>query len=224
MIRRPEDYDNFSYGPDGTVSDRRYRKSAYRLSEVQRVWYGVSHFGSWGLAHSFVSFEFAEGRHLALSIEARQTVGQDYHPLVCLFGTYELIVVAGTVRDVIGLRSHLRGERVYLYPIAVPRESVELLLQAMIARIDQTHERFELNHTITDNCAMEIWRYYEEMSAFERFTNPKLLLPGFSDEVALGRGLIAGNGTIEDLRRSAQIDASVVALDDAAFSARIRGF
>jgi hypothetical protein len=113
-----EGFRDFSYGPGGTPSETRYQEESYRLSEIESLWYGISHFGPFGLAHTFLSVGFADGRYLALSIEV-------YNPLLGLFGAYELIIVAGSERDVIGLRSHRRGERVYLYRIDVPKASIE---------------------------------------------------------------------------------------------------
>jgi len=213
---------DFSYGPDGAPSDLRYREATYRLSEIESLWYGVSHFGPFGLAHTFVSVGFADGQYLAISIEARQTVMQNYNPLLGLFGAYELIMVAGSERDIIGLRSHLRQERVYLYRIDVPKASIERLVRELIGRMIEIYAAPEFYHTVTDNCAVAIWRYSERLSAFQRYTNPKLLLPGYSDEVALDLGLIAGDGPIESLRQAARVDQGEAGLDDPEFSAKIR--
>ena len=217
-----EELRDFSYGPEGAIQEQRFGAASYRLSEINSAWYGISHFASYGLAHTFLSFGFSDGRYLAISIEARQTVDQSYNPLLGLFGAYELIVVAGTERDIIGLRSHVRQERVYLYPIDAPKSAVERLFREMIGRIEEIRESAEHYHTITDNCTVAIWRYAEKVSAFERYTNPKLLLPGFSDEVAFDLGLIAGSGTIEALRRAAYVDPRRAGLDEPEFSKKIR--
>jgi hypothetical protein len=213
---------DFSYGLDGTPSELRYRDATYRFSEIESLWYGISHFGPLGLAHTFVSFGFTDGRYLAISIEARQTVEQNYNPLLGLFGAYELIMVAGSERDIIGLRSHLRQERVYLYRIDVPKASMERVLRELLGRMAEIYAAPEFYHTVTDNCAMAIWRYSERLSVFQRYTNPKLLLPGYSDEVALGLGLIPGEGPLESLRRAARVDPGEAELDDPDFSAKIR--
>jgi hypothetical protein len=196
---------DFSYGLDGTPSELRYRDATYRFSEIESLWYGISHFGPLGLAHTFVSFGFTDGRYLAISIEARQTVEQNY-----------------SERDIIGLRSHLRQERVYLYRIDVPKASMERVLRELLGRMAEIYAAPEFYHTVTDNCAMAIWRYSERLSVFQRYTNPKLLLPGYSDEVALGLGLIAGEGPLESLRRAARVDPGEAELDDPDFSAKIR--
>ena len=213
---------DFRYGPAGAPTERRYLDTSYRLSEIDSLWYGISHFAAFGLAHTFVSFGFTDGRFLVLSIEARQTVGQSYSPLRGLFGAYELIVVAGTERDIIGLRTHHRKERVYLYRVEAPKASIERVFDALIGRMNEVHAAAEFYHTISDNCTVSLWRYVEQLSTFGLYTNPKLLLPGFSDEVALDLGLISGNGTIETIRRAALIEPTRTDLDDPQFSAKIR--
>ena len=221
---RIEGVRDFSYDPKGQISKAAYLDQTYRLSELESLWYGISHFGSFGLAHTFVSFGFADGRHLAISIEARQAAGQNYNPFLGLFGAYELIVVAGTERDIVGLRSHVRGERVLLYKVNIPKPRARDLFLAMLGRMNDIERAPEFYHTITDNCAVAIWRYSNRISAFQRYTNPKLLLPGFSDEVAYELGLIFNGIDIERLRRKALVDPGRSSLDDPLFSEKIRGF
>jgi hypothetical protein len=213
---------DFSYGPDGAPSNTHYRKTTYRISEIDSLWYGISHFAPFGLAHTFVSFGFSDGQYLVISIEARQTVGQNYNPLLGLFGAYELIVVAGTEQDIIGLRSHVRKERVYLYRMDVPIKSIERLFRALIGRMNMIFWSAEHYHTISDNCSVALWRYSERLSAFQRYTNYKLLLPGFSDEVAHDLGLIAGAETIDALRQAAFINPGRADLSHPIFSTEIR--
>jgi len=77
---------DFRYDETGAIIEPRYEDRRYDISQLTEVWYGISHFSKFdGLAHSFLSFGFADGQYLALSIEARRTVGQPYDPLRGLF-------------------------------------------------------------------------------------------------------------------------------------------
>jgi hypothetical protein len=214
---------DFAYHPDGRPKETRYRDMRYRLSEVETLWYGISHFGPLGLGHTFLSFGFDDGRYLAISFEARQEVGQHYNPILGIFGAYGLMSVAGEERDVIGLRSHIRGEKVYLYQIDEPRHENAAFLKEMLNRINQIYAQPEFYHTITDNCAVSIWRYSEFLTPFERYTHPNLLLPGYSDKVAYNLGLIRNDRPFEAVQKAARIHPSNVNIDDPAFSAKIRG-
>ena len=104
---------NFSYAADETVREASYYDGTYDLSTLTSIWYGISHFSGYGLAHTFLSFGFAGGKYLTISIEARQEVGESYHPLEGLLRRYEIMYVVADERDVIGLRTHVRGEKVY---------------------------------------------------------------------------------------------------------------
>ena len=106
-------------------ASREYLSKTFELDELERIWFGLSHFGPYGLAHSFISMEFADGEFLGLSIEARLRPGQVYGPLKGLFRQYTKIYIAATEPDVIGRRSHRRGETVFLYPVSTTRENME---------------------------------------------------------------------------------------------------
>ena len=126
---------NFSYNPDGRIREAKYFDRTYDLGKVTELWYGISHFYGYGLAHTFLSFGFADGARLVLSIEARQEIGETYRPLTGLFRNYELIFVIADERDVIGVRTHVRGERVYLYRIKANLEYIRRFLRIMLDRV-----------------------------------------------------------------------------------------
>ena len=70
------------------------------------------------IAHIFLSFAFAGGDHLAVSIETRKEKGEGYSTVNGFFRQYELYYVVADERDVIGLRTNYRQdppEQVYVY-------------------------------------------------------------------------------------------------------------
>ena len=72
------------------------------------------------IAHVFVSFAFAGGDHLAVSIETRTEKGEGYSTVKGFFRQYELYYVVADERDVIGLRTNYRRdppEDVYIYRV-----------------------------------------------------------------------------------------------------------
>ncbi len=98
---------DFRYGPDGQVVKPDYTEQTFNLDNLQRGWFGLSHFGPLGLAHSFLSFQFNDHgtpRYLALSIEGRLRPGQHYSPVAGLFRRFTQISIFATEQDVIGLR------------------------------------------------------------------------------------------------------------------------
>ncbi len=93
----------------------------------------------------------------------------------------------------------------------------------MLKRINEIYAQPEYYHTITDSCAMSIWRYSSFLSAFQRYTNPHLLLPGYSDQVAYNLGLVSNDRPFRTVQKAARINPLKFKIDDPAFSAKIRG-
>jgi len=213
---------NFAYHPDGTVKHARYYDRTYDLGRLTELWYGISHFYDYGLAHTFLSFGFEDGTRLVVSVEARQEIGQSYHPVTGLFRNYHLIFVLADERDVVGVRTHIRDERVYLYKIRVELEKVRRLLEIMLRRTNEIHAAPEFYNTITDNCTTAILEHVERLSWFDMFFDYRILLPGYSDEVAYELGILDGNGALPELRAAALLDPARTALDDPDFSVKIR--
>ena len=215
---------SFSYNSDGSVRHAKYYDQTYSLTKLTGLWYGISHFYGFGLAHTFLSFGFENGEYLVISVEARKEIGESYHPVSGLWRNYELIYVVGDDRDIIGLRTHIRKERVYLYEIQVSIETTERVFQEMLDKINQIHSRPEFYNTITDNCTTSIMRHARKFSNWELFTNYKILLPGYSDELAYELGVLSTDVPLPELRERSRIDPGAVALDDPEFSVRIRNF
>lgn len=213
---------NFIYADDGKVREANYETRSYDLSKLDSLWYGLSHFAPVGLAHSFLSFGFADGSYLAISVEARLEKHQSYNPFLGLFRAYELIYVAADERDVIGLRSHVRGEDVLLYEIQVPLARAKELLLIMLATMNEIRDRPRFYNTVLDNCTTNILQHAERLSIWDLYTDYRVLLPGYSDGLAYQLGAIANDLPLTQARDRARIDPKVVPLDDPAFSRAIR--
>jgi hypothetical protein len=214
---------NFSYRPDGGIRAATYGDRTYDLSGVKDLWYGISHFYDYGLAHTFLSFGFEDGSYLVISVEARQEIGESYHPFTGLLRNYELIFVVADERDVIGLRTHIRGERVYLYKIRNDRAKVKRLLTIMLDRVNEIHTRPEFYNTLTDNCTTSILRYAERLSWVDRYLDYRVLLPGYSDELAYEIRVLATDLSLTELRKLSRLDPTRTDIDDPGFSVKMRG-
>jgi hypothetical protein len=213
---------NFTYNADGSVRDPRYEDRTYDLSKLTTVWYGISHFFDYGLAHTFVSFGFEDGNYVTISIEARQEVSQTYSPLRGLLREYELIYVAADERDVVGVRSHVRDERVYLYQVIGAPEKAPRLFLAMLKIMNEIYEKPRFYNTLTDNCTTNILQHAERLSTLDLYLDYRALLPGYSDSLAYELGVIENGLSLPEVRARARIDPAAAAIDDPEFSRRIR--
>jgi hypothetical protein len=110
---------NFTYRSEANF-DQNWETQSFDLAKVKRLDLFLSFWGPTMIAHTIVSWEFADGRHLAISIETRKEKGETYSALLGFFRHYELYYVAAEERDVVGLRAKYRGEQVYLYHLRLP--------------------------------------------------------------------------------------------------------
>lgn len=197
---------DFRHAPDGSF-EAAYRSAVYDADDVRRVWFVVAPFARrWrGLAHTFVSFELTGDRFLAASVEARRERDEAYSLVGGLLRRFEVTYVVGTEEDLIGLRA-ARGDTLYLYPgAATPAESAELFLD-MMRRAAELEASPEFYNTLVNNCTTNL---RDHVNALFPETLPwgwGVLLPGYSDALALEHGLLATDLALEEARARFRVD------------------
>lgn len=197
----------------------------YRLDQVATVWYVLVPFSAaWrGPAHAFVSFGFDDGRYLAISIEARRETGERYGVFKGLLRRFELIYLIGDEQDMIGRRAVYDGTDVFLYPIRAGRTAARAMLTDMLERANQLHRRPEFYNTATNNCTLNLVRHINRIVPGRVPSSWRVILPGYSDEVAYRLGLIDSTLSLAQARQRFRInDRARAAVDSADFSRRIR--
>ena len=203
------------------TTQRNYLSKTWRLDQLERVWFGLSHFGPFGLAHSFLSIEFKNGEYLGISIEGRLRPGQIYGPLKGLFRQYTKIYIAATEQDVIGVRSHRRGETVLLYPVSATQEEAERFLLALVADANAAYEAPEFYNTVLDNCLTNLLKNGGRMSEVSA-ADFRVLLPGHTDRLTYALGITPDDISFEEARRRALINPTLGGIGDTDFSTKIR--
>jgi hypothetical protein len=146
-----ENIRNATYRTDGDVEPN-YYKATFLLSELDELDLVSSHWGNDAIAHVFVTFGFRSGQHLAISVETRRERGEAYSALGGFFPRYELIYVAGAERDLIGARTDVRRESVYLYPLEATPDEIRRLFLSYVDRIQKLTEAPEFYNTLSNNC------------------------------------------------------------------------
>jgi hypothetical protein len=205
--------------------DVRYEDRSYDLDRLQRVWLLLAPFGDgWrGPAHIFLSFEFADAQYVAVSVEARREMGEEYSIWKGLLRRYELTYVIGDERDLLGLRAVHWNDPTYLYPVrATPAQAREVFVR-MLAHAQQLEQRPEFYSTLFSNCTTNIVRPVNEFATNRIRWGWQVLLPGYADDLAYAMGLIDDDGSLDEVRARHRINERAQAAGDAAdFSARIR--
>lgn len=202
-----------------------WEEREYPVDELRGVWYVLTPFSkSWrGPAHSLLSFQFGDDTFLAISVEARRQVGESYSLLKGMARRFELIYVAGDERDLIGVRAIHRGDQVYVYPVDVSLEGARALLMSMADSANALRERPEFYHTITNNCTTRIVDHVNLVAPGRVPRSWKVILPGYSDGLAYGLGLLDTPLSLDDARARWHVNERAIhAGESPDFSLRIR--
>jgi len=177
------------------------------------------------IAHVFVSFAFAGGDHLAVSIEARKEKTEGYSTLKGFFRQYELYYVVADERDVIRLRTNYRRdppEDAYVYRLQGPKENARRLFMAYVHKINALNDHAEFYNTLTTNCTTNIWMHALVNPGHPEFSW-KILASGHVPEYLHQLGRIDTSRPFSEVRARAHINARAQAADAAPdFSRRIR--
>lgn len=203
----------------------RYSDRTYELDDLESVWLGVQHFASWeGVAHTFVSFGFTDGRYLAVSIEARRCEGERYSALAGLFKQFGVIYVVGDEREIIGRRALAEEGPLYLYPIHADRQQMQAMLVSVLRRANRLAEEPEFYNTLTNNCTTNILDSFNQIAPIHISPySPRIVFPGYSGDVAYDQRLIDTDKPFHELKAAARIDEAARAAAEASdFSQKIR--
>ena len=205
--------------------DVRHEDRTYDLDSLRTVWFLVEPFTTPGIAHTLVSFGFAGGEYVAVSVEIRKERGEHFHPLKGMLDRYELMYVVADERDVIALRTNYRKDEVYLYPVRTTPEKMRAMFVGMLRRANALAERPEFYNTLTSTCTTNIVRHVNEVAP--RKVSPwsaRVLLPAYSDRLAYDLGLLDTTLPFEEARQAFRVDERARAYGDGAeFSRVIRG-
>jgi hypothetical protein len=206
--------------------DVAWEDRSYDLDRLRSAWFVVEPFESqdWeGPAHTLMSFGFAGGDYLAISVEIRKEKGEGFSPWKGLLRQYEVMYVVGDERDLIQLRTNHRRDPVYLYPVRAPRERIEQMFVSMLRRANHLRQEPEHYNTLTNTCTTNIVRHVNELVPGRVPWSYKVLLPGYSDELAYELGLIDTELPFHAAKRHFRIDDDALrAAGQEDFSRRIR--
>jgi len=212
---------NFDYRSETDYTPR-WETRTFDLDKLQGADLFLSFWGPTLIAHTITSWAFADGSHLAISIETRKEKGESYSAIRGFFRQYELYYVVADERDMIRLRTNYRGERVYLYRVRMPLERARAILLDYLAEVNRLAERPRWYNALTHNCTTVIRHHVQNVSPGNPW-NWRILANGYLDELGYERGTIDTRLPFPELRARSEITAKAQAADqDPAFSQRIR--
>ncbi|MCR9094442.1 MAG: DUF4105 domain-containing protein [bacterium] len=212
---------NFEYRSEEDYTER-WETREYDLSKLQGVDLFLSYWGSPHIAHTIASWDFGDGRPLAISIETRKEVGEAYSAVLGFFRQFEVYYVVADERDLVGLRTNHRGETVYLYRLTVRADVARAILLDYFEEINALGTEPVWYNAASHNCTTTI-RHHVQHVARGNPLDWRLLVNGYIDEMGYERGNLDTRLPFEELRARSEIGERARAAGDALdFSRRIR--
>ena len=210
---------NCDYRTEGDYTPH-WETRAYDLAQIRGMDIFLTYWGSPWIAHPIVSFQFGDNDYIAMSIETRKEVGEQYSAIRGFFRYYELIYTVSDERDVVRLRTNYRkGEETYLFHTRATPEHARATFLNYLKKINRIRNRPEWYNALTNNCTTNI-----ATLAGEPQLDWRVLLNGRADQMLFERGdLATGNLPFAQFKQQAHINAAARAANDAPdFSRRIR--
>ncbi len=216
---------NFDYRSETDYTPAYYDKY-FDLSRLESVDVVAVYWMGPDIAHVFLSFGFAGGDYLAISIEARKEKVEGYSTVKGFFRQYELYYVVADERDVIRLRTNYRHdppEDVYVYRAQHGTiENGRRLFLSYLDQINALKARPEFYNTLTTNCTTNIWLNTRVNPDHLPFSW-KILLSGHIPEYLYETGRLDNSLPFPELKKRVHVNERAQTADSAAdFSLRIR--
>ncbi len=212
---------NFDWRSDNDYTPH-WETRRYDLDHLSSVDMLLSYWTGPAIAHTLVSFGFDDGRHVVFSVEIRKEQGEAFSELGGLFKRFELSIIAADERDIVAVRTNVRGEDVYLYRIALSPEARRALFLAFVTEAGRLAVKPRFYQTVTTNCTTLVWRMMAPIVP-DLPLDYRLLLSGYLPEYVRDVGGLDTRHTLAELRALGRITGRARAAGQGRdFSAAIR--
>jgi hypothetical protein len=212
---------NFAWRSDEDYTAR-WETRRYDLDQLRSVDMALSYWMGPAIAHTLVSFGFADGRQLVFSVEVRKERHEQYSALAGFFKRYELALVAADERDILGVRARVRGEDLYLYRVHMPAPAMRALFEQYLDEAEALRATPRFYQTLTANCTTIVYAMMQRIVPGLPL-DLRLLLSGYLPSYVQEVGALTPGYTLQELQARGRItDRALRAGPDADFSAAIR--
>ncbi|WP_296001512.1 DUF4105 domain-containing protein [Rugamonas sp.] len=212
---------NFDWRSDTDYTPR-WETRSYDLDQLRAIDVAMSYWMGPAVAHTLVSFAFADGRHLTFSIEIRKQRGESFSAVAGFFKHFQMVLVAADERDILRVRTNARGEDMYLYRVKMPAADMRSLFLSYLGEADQLKRQPRYYNTLTANCTTVVFEMVRRIDPGLPL-DWRLLASGYLDRYLYDIGALAGSGDFAARKQAAHITARAIAAGTADdFSERIR--
>jgi len=201
---------------------QRWETRSYDLDGLRTVDMIMSYWSGPAIAHMLISFGFADGEHVVFSVEIRRRKTQAFSEIGGFFKEFELSIIAADERDVVRVRTNVRGEDDYLYRLQLPREAMRKLFLGYIGEANSLVDSPRFYNTITVNCTTLVYRLMTRIVGHLPL-DYRLLFSGYLPEYVYRIGGLDRRHSLAELRAHGRITERAKQSDRSeSFSADIR--
>jgi hypothetical protein len=201
---------------------QRWETRSYDLDRLRSVDLILSYWTIQAIAHVLISFGFDDGDQVAFSVEIRRERDEEFSAVGGFFKEFELSVLAADERDVIRLRTNVRGEDDYLYRLRIPEPAMRSLFLAYIEQANRLVRAPRFYNTVTVNCTTLVHQMMNHIVG-NLPLDYRLVFSGYLPGYVYQVGGLDRRYTLEELRSFGRITERARVSDRSpSFSADIR--
>ena len=183
---------------------QRWETRTYDLRRLTSLDMILSYWSMPAIAHVLISFGFDDGEHVVFSVEIRREKTESFSEIGGFFKEFELSVIACDERDVIRVRTNVRGEDDYLYRIRMPVADIRSLFLAYVSQANDVARKPRFYNTITANCTTIIYHMVKRIVGHLPL-DYRLLLSGYLPGYVYKVGGLDERYSLEELRTLGRI-------------------
>jgi len=196
---------NFDWHADGSY-DIRWEDRSIDLNKITCINVITSYWMGPQIAHTLVSFDFADQKPLVFSIEIRKEKGEDFSAIGGFFRKYELSLVASDEKDLIYTRSNIRHEQVYLFPVKMPAPERKALFIEYLHKADELRAEAKWYNTLTSNCTTLVFDMVQAINPQRLPKDYRLLASGYLPNYLYDLKALNQNYSMKEWYRLAHIN------------------
>lgn len=196
---------NFDWHADGTY-DVHWEDRTIDLNKITGINVITSYWMGPQIAHTLVSFDFADQKPLVFSIEIRKEKGEDFSAIGGFFRKYELSLVASDEKDIVYTRSNIRHEQVYLFPVKMPAAERKALFIEYLNQADELRSEAKWYNTLTSNCTTLVFDMVQAINPQKLPKDYRLLASGYLPNYLYDLKALNQNYSINEWYRLAHIN------------------
>jgi hypothetical protein len=201
---------------------QRWETRHYDLDRLNSVDMIMSYWTGPAIAHMLISFGFDDGEHVVFSVEIRRERIESFSEIGGFFKEFELSVIAADERDVIRVRTNVRGEDTYLYRLRMPVSAMRSLFLGYINEANTLVRTPRFYNTVTVNCTTLVYQMMQRIVGYLPLSY-RLIFSGYLPEYVYRVGGLDQRYSIQELRALGRISERARGSDGGdSFSADIR--